>query len=92
MSAAEDARNMVDEPVPMQIRNAPTKLMNELGYGEGYKYAHDYEGHITDLECMPDNLIGKEYYIPSEEGLEKRVKERKAQIKEFKEKLKKGKK
>ena len=92
MSASEDARNMIDEPVPMQIRNAPTKLMNELGYGEGYKYAHDYEGHITDLECMPDNLIGKEYYIPSDEGLEKRVKERKAQIKEFKEKLKRSKK
>lgn len=89
MQAADDAKNMLDEPVPLHIRNAPTKLMAELGYGKDYKYAHDYEGHITSMDCLPESLQGREYYIPSDEGLEKRVKERKAQIKKIKEYLKK---
>ena len=91
MSAADDARNMLDEPVPLHIRNAPTKLMADLGYGEGYKYAHDFDGHITEMDCLPESLLGKEYYLPSEEGIEKRVKERKEEIKRIKERLKKGK-
>ena len=84
MSAAEDARNMIDEPVPLQIRNAPTKLMEELGYGKNYMYAHDYEGHITAMQCLPDSLKDKHYYIPSDQGVEKRVKEHKDAIEAWK--------
>ncbi len=83
-AAAEDARRTENEPVPMQLRNAPTKLMKQLGYGEDYQYAHDYPGHITPMICMPDSLIGKQYYHPSEEGSEKRIKERKEQIEAWK--------
>lgn len=88
MRAAEDAKNMLDEPVPLHIRNAPTKLMKELDYGKDYMYAHDYEGHITAMQCLPDSLQGKEYYVPSDQGVEPRVKERKDEIKRIKEKLK----
>lgn len=84
MSAKSDAVTMLAEPVPLNIRNAPTSLMKEQGYGEGYKYAHNYEGHITDMQCLPDSLLGKEYFNPSENGLEAKYKERLRQIKEFK--------
>ena len=84
MSAAEDARNMLDEPVPLQIRNAPTRLMKDLGYGKDYMYAHDYEGHITAMQCLPDSLKDKKYYIPSDQGVEKRVREHKEQIEAWK--------
>jgi len=84
MAAAEDARNMLDEPVPLQIRNAPTRLMEELGYGKDYMYAHDYEGHITAMQCLPDSLKDKHYYNPSDQGVEKRVKEHKDQIEAWK--------
>ncbi|MBR4454633.1 MAG: replication-associated recombination protein A [Solobacterium sp.] len=84
LSAAEDAQHMLDEPVPLQIRNAPTKLMDELGYGKDYMYAHDYEGHITAMECLPESLRGKHYYNPSDQGLEKRVKEHKNAIEAWK--------
>ena len=82
--AKADALKSLAEPVPLQIRNAPTKLMKELNYGAGYKYAHDYKEKITTLQCMPDSLIGKEYYHPTEQGLEARYKERYEQIKEWK--------
>ena len=84
MTAADDARTMLDEPVPLQIRNAPTKLMNELGYGKDYMYAHDYEGHITAMQCLPDSLKDRHYYNPSDQGLEKRVKEHKDAIEAWK--------
>ena len=84
MSAKSDAVTMLAEPVPLNIRNAPTSLMKEQGYGKGYKYAHNYEGHITDMQCLPDSLLGKEYFNPSENGLEAKYKERLRQIKEFK--------
>lgn len=83
-SAAADARKTENEPVPLQLRNAPTSLMKDLGYGEDYMYAHDYPGHITPMVCMPEALKDKTYYHPSEEGLEKRVKERKEQIEAWK--------
>jgi putative ATPase len=83
-AAAADARNMLDEPVPLQIRNAPTRLMDELGYGKDYQYAHDYAGHITAMQCLPESLQGKHYYNPSEQGVEKRVKEHKEAIEEWK--------
>ena len=82
--AKEDALNEIDEPVPMNIRNAPTGLMKDLGYGEGYKYAHNYEGHITSMQCLPDSLLGRTYYEPSEEGKEKDFKKRLSEIKKWK--------
>jgi putative ATPase len=84
MRAKEDAQNTLAEPVPLQIRNAPTKLMKELGYGDGYKYAHDYEEKVTAMSCLPDSLQGKEYYNPTEQGNETRYKERLEQIKAWK--------
>ena len=84
MMAAADASKMLAEPVPLNIRNGVTKLMREVGYGAGYKYAHDYEGHITSMQCLPDSLLGREYFVPSENGLEAKYKERLKQIKEWK--------
>ena len=85
-AAKEDALKMLSEPVPLQIRNAPTGLMKELGYSEGYQYAHDYEEHLTDLVCLPPSLEGRKYYNPTTQGVEKRVKERKEAIEAWKEK------
>jgi putative ATPase len=78
--AKEDARKMAAEPVPMQLRNAPTKLMNELGYGKGYVYAHDTEEKVAAMSCLPDSLAGKKYYVPTGQGQEARVKERMEQL------------
>lgn len=85
MTARKDALEQIAEPVPLQIRNAPTKLMKELDYGKGYQYAHDYEDRITTLQCLPDSLEGKQYYFPSDQGLEPRYKERYEAIKKWKE-------
>lgn len=71
-----DIRSMPAEPVPLQIRNAPTKLMKELHYGEGYVYAHSTEEKLTRMQCLPDSLAGKRYYEPTQEGQEKQVRER----------------
>ncbi|MBE6121684.1 MAG: replication-associated recombination protein A [Erysipelotrichaceae bacterium] len=83
-TAAEDARNMLDEPVPLQIRNAPTKLMEDLGYGKDYIYAHDTKEKVTAMQCLPDSLKDKHYYNPTEQGVEKRVKEHKERIEAWK--------
>ncbi|HPI03310.1 MAG TPA: replication-associated recombination protein A, partial [Candidatus Goldiibacteriota bacterium] len=72
----EDLKNFRDDPVPMHIRNAPTKLMKELGYGKGYKYAHDYEGHYVKQDHLPDRLKGRKYYEPTDNGAEAEIKER----------------
>jgi putative ATPase len=64
------------EPVPLHLRNAPTPLMEQFGYGEGYQYAHDVEGRVADMECMPDNLRGREFYHPTSEGREKLLAQR----------------
>ena len=84
MEAREDAVKMMAEPVPLNIRNGVTKLMKEIGYGKGYKYAHNYEGHITSMQCLPDSLVGREYFRPSDNGLESKYKERLKQIKDWK--------
>jgi len=63
-------------PVPFHIRNAPTGLMKDLGYGKGYKYAHDYKGAFTTQEYLPEKLKGKRFYFPSDRGYEKTIKER----------------
>ncbi len=83
-SAKRDALNTRSEPVPLVIRNAPTKLMKELDYGKGYKYAHDTEEKLTSMTCLPDALVGREYYVPTEQGLEGRYKERLESIKKWK--------
>ena len=64
------------EPVPLHLRNAPTKLMKELEYGKGYRYAHDEEGRVADMDCLPDSLKGRSYYQPTQEGREKLLAER----------------
>ncbi|MDL2214367.1 replication-associated recombination protein A [Clostridia bacterium OttesenSCG-928-O13] len=71
----EDAQNTLAEPVPLVIRNAPTRLMDELGYGQGYQYAHDTEEKLTAMQCLPDALAEREYYTPTTQGREARVKE-----------------
>ena len=83
-TAAEDARNMLDEPVPLHIRNAPTSLMEELGYGKDYIYAHDTEEKLSAMQCLPDALKDRHYYNPTEQGVEKRVKEHKERIEAWK--------
>ena len=85
-AAREDAIAQLAEPVPLVIRNAPTKLMKELDYGKGYQYAHDTKEKITAMQCLPDSLVDREYYRPTDQGLEARFKERLAQIKDWKRK------
>ena len=75
IAAARDAQDTMAEPVPLVIRNAPTRLMKDLGYGDGYQYAHDYENKITDMQCLPENLAGRAYYRPTNQGREARVRE-----------------
>lgn len=82
--AKKDALKMLAEPVPLVIRNAPTKLMKELDYGKGYQYAHDAKDKLTDMQCLPDSLLGTEYYFPSEDGMEYKFKERLNEIKKWK--------
>jgi putative ATPase len=77
----QDVERTVAEPVPLHLRNAPTGLMKGLGYGEGYKYAHDVEEKIADMQCLPDNLRERIYYQPTNEGVEKRLRERIEEIK-----------
>ncbi len=82
--AKKDALTMLAEPVPLAIRNAPTKLMKELDYGKGYQFAHDSADKLTNMQCLPDNLAGRTYYSPTEEGLEARFKARLEEIKAWK--------
>ena len=82
--AKQDAINQISEPVPLHIRNAPTKLMRELDYGKGYQYAHDTAEKLTSMQCLPDSLVGKEYYFPTEQGLETKYKTKLEQIKNWK--------
>lgn len=82
--AKKDALSQLSEPVPLVIRNGVTKLMKDLNYGKGYQYAHDTEEKLTNMQCLPDSLLGKEYYKPSEQGVEGKFKERLLKIKEWK--------
>jgi putative ATPase len=83
-AARDDALEHLAEPVPMNIRNAPTKLMKDLGYGEGYVYAHDTQEKMAAMQCLPDSLEGKQYYKPTDQGLEAKYKERYEQIRKWK--------
>jgi putative ATPase len=79
-----DVQNTFNEPPPMQILNAPTRLMKDLGYGRGYQYAHDLEERVADMECLPESLKGRRYYNPTDQGLERRIQEILAEIRKRK--------
>ena len=83
-SAKKDALSQLSEPVPLHIRNGVTGLMRQAGYGKGYQYAHDTEEKLTDMRCLPDSLLGRAYYQPTDQGLEAKYKERLEQIKAWK--------
>jgi putative ATPase len=85
-----DVERTAAEPVPLHLRNAPTGLMKGLGYGQGYQYAHDIEDKVADMQCLPDNMIGRVYYQPTSEGVEKRIKERLEEIKRRRSQAAKG--
>jgi len=76
----QDVEQTAAEPVPLHLRNAPTGLMKGLGYGRGYQYAHDLENKVADMQCLPDNLRDRTYYHPTDEGLEKRLREHMEEI------------
>ena len=83
LAAKKDVKETRDEPVPLQIRNAPTKLMKDLDYGKDYQYAHDTKAKLTNMQTMPDDLQGHVYYEPTEEGREGRFKQRLEAIKQW---------
>ena len=83
-AAKEDALKQLDEPVPLNIRNGVTGLMRDLGYGKGYQYAHDTKDKIAAMQCLPDSLVGREYYRPTDQGLEYKFRDRLEQIKAWK--------
>lgn len=83
-AAKKDALTHLAEPVPLALRNAPTRLMAQLGYGKGYQYAHDAADKLTDLQCLPDGLTDRRYYQPTEQGLEGRFKARLQEIQAWK--------
>ncbi|HQN95577.1 MAG TPA: replication-associated recombination protein A [Thermoanaerobaculales bacterium] len=80
-AAKEEVRRRPGLPVPLRLRNAPTDLMREAGYGEGYRYAHDEPGGVADMECLPEGLEGARFYEPGEQGWEVKIRERLAEIK-----------
>jgi putative ATPase len=85
-AAAADAHTQAAEPVPLHLRNAPTKLMKELNYGKGYQYAHDEPDAVADMECLPPSVADRQYYTPTDRGFEKEIRKR---LEEWK-RLKKG--
>ncbi len=83
-AAKADAIEHLAEPVPLVIRNGVTGLMRDLDYGKGYQYAHDTEEKLTNMQCLPDALLGREYYRPAGMGQEAQLKQRLQEIKEWK--------
>jgi putative ATPase len=73
--AARDATNDVASPVPLHLRNAPTRLMKDLGYGDGYRYAHDEEAGVAEMSSLPEHLEGRKYYEPMDRGIEAKIKD-----------------
>jgi len=88
--AAADAHREAAEPVPLHLRNAPTKLMKDLNYGKDYQYAHERPGAVADMECLPPSLAGKKYYNPTDRGFEKEIKRRLEGWEKVKEDRRKG--
>jgi putative ATPase len=91
-AVVQDVKNTLAEPVPLHLRNAPTKLMKQLDYGKGYQYAHDFQDKLTDMSCLPKSLEQRVYFTPSGEGFEQTVRERlkswREKIREMKDKTK----
>ncbi len=85
-----DVQDSFNEPPPLHIRNAPTRLMKELGYGEGYQYAHDLEEKVADMTCLPDSLAGRKYYNPTDQGTERQIREILTRIEERRRKQRSG--
>jgi len=79
-----DVQKTEADPVPLHLRNAVTGLMKNIGYGEGYKYAHNFEEKVTDMSCLPDNLAGRTYYKPTDQGFEQRLRARLDEIRKIK--------
>jgi putative ATPase len=79
-----DVSETASDPVPLHLRNAPTRLMKNIGYGSGYQYAHDLDEKVADMQCLPDNLKGRTYYHPTSEGIESRIKDRLQEIRKLK--------
>jgi putative ATPase len=79
-----DVQKTEADPVPLHLRNAPTGLMKNLGYGKDYQYAHNYEGKVTDMQCLPDNLAGRTWYKPTDQGFEQRLRQRLDEIRKIK--------
>jgi putative ATPase len=75
-----DLQQTIAEPVPLHLRNPVTRLMQQLGYGRGYQYAHDTEEKITDMPCLPESLRGRQYYRPTDQGFEARLRQRLEEI------------
>ena len=90
-AAKQDAKKQLAEPVPLHLRNASTKLMEELDYGKGYQYAHDFADKITAMDCLPESLLGRHYYRPTSQGTERKVAERMKQLAYLKQQKKKEK-
>jgi putative ATPase len=85
-AAGADVENTAAEPVPLHLRNAPTPLMKDFGYSEGYQHAHDFEGGVGGMECLPPSLAGKRYYTPTDRGAEQRIGARLEEIRRAREK------
>ena len=85
-SVARDVETTAADPVPLHLRNAVTNLMKDVGYGKGYEYAHDYDEKVTEMQCLPDNLKDRRYYHPTDQGVEKRIRERMEEIRRIKSK------
>ena len=86
----QDIENTRQEPVPLHLRNAPTKLMKDLDYGKGYKYAHDEENKVADMDCLPPSLLGRRYFEPTQEGREKQLAQRLEEIRRLRESKRDG--
>jgi len=83
-SVTEDLERTRTEPVPLHLRNAPTGLMKNIGYGKGYQYAHDLEDKVAEMTCLPESLAGKTYYRPTDQGFEARLRQRMEEIRRIK--------
>jgi putative ATPase len=80
-----DVERTAAESVPLHLRNAPTPLMKNIGYGQGYQYAHELESKVANMQCLPDNLRERQYYFPTSEGVERRIRERMEEIRRVRE-------
>jgi putative ATPase len=86
----EDLQKTIAEPVPLHLRNPATALMDRLGYGKGYQYAHDTEQKVADMTCLPESLAGRRYYKPTDQGFEARIRQRLEEIRRIQKKMPEG--